>query len=66
MGDEDDLVSDSSEDDSIPLPAAWLMFRHFMGWQSEEEIGQKPDCIVYRDWHIFLYLMARGLVGSSL
>jgi hypothetical protein len=68
LGDDDDLVdgmeSKEGDDSSIPDPAAWMMFRRYMGWQSEDVLGRQRDCIVYRDWHIFRYLLARGLLSS--
>lgn len=76
MGDDDDLLLDDDappsdiegeepeEDNSIPNPVADMMFKKFMGYKNDGDMDDIPDSVVFRDYHIFLYMLGRGLLSD--
>lgn len=60
LGDDEDLLDEGDGDDNtIPGPVAWSMFLHYKGW-SDEELDRKRDCVVFKEWKMFQYMLAAG------
>lgn len=68
IGDEEDLLTQHDGpqgDNSVPMPAAWQQFRQLQGWQGEDVLGAQIASVVFKEWEIYLYRLARGLVGGG-
>jgi hypothetical protein len=70
LGDDDDLLEsndDIKQDDPgemIPDEVAWTMFQKYMGLQGQHDMDDLPHSYVYKQYHIFLYMLARGLLSD--
>jgi hypothetical protein len=60
--DEDE---DEEDGETIPNAAAWQEFRQLQNWQSDAVLGELPASVVHREWEIYRYRLARGLLSRG-